>query len=341
MNMIRQVGGSPYNRHQQGMIDLGLSLSAKDPPRVRRALLAAMAVESNFRNLNYGDRDSQGVLQQRPSTGWGAPGNASQDISQFLARARAANRGFQGTAGQLAQSIQRSAFPGRYDEQMGRINDILRSRGVAAAAAAVGSLPGVGTPAVEATAPKLDRALMSRNIRDSFLQGRGRIDLGGLPSLLRRSYDQGTPGTPASFTPGQADTLPSTDARAAPLRADPNGKWGGSKSVASQLAQLGISQGLSATSEKRDRQSTKSGGVSDHWTGSLNSYAYDLSNGSSPTKEMDAAARQILRRLGVQWDGHSPVVVSKNVGGYRVQVLYRTQVGGDHSNHVHVGVRKL
>jgi cell wall-associated NlpC family hydrolase len=115
----------PLTPHQQKMIDLGLSLSAKDPPRVRRALLAAMAVESNFRNVNYGDRDSLGVLQQRPSQGWGAPGNPRQDINQFLARARAANRGFSGTFGQLAQSVQRSAFPERYDQRRAQVNQLL------------------------------------------------------------------------------------------------------------------------------------------------------------------------------------------------------------------------
>jgi len=27
--------------------------------------------------------------------------------------------------------------------------------------------------------------------------------------------------------------------------------------------------------------------------------------------------------------------------GYRIQVLYRTDVGGDHHNHIHVGVKKI
>jgi LysM repeat protein len=35
--------------------------------------LAAAAQESGLRNLNYGDRDSIGIFQQRPSTGWGTP----------------------------------------------------------------------------------------------------------------------------------------------------------------------------------------------------------------------------------------------------------------------------
>src|SRR5215471_16534084 len=33
--------------------------------------LAAALQESNLRNLDYGDRDSVGLFQQRPSQGWG------------------------------------------------------------------------------------------------------------------------------------------------------------------------------------------------------------------------------------------------------------------------------
>jgi hypothetical protein len=36
------------------------------------ALMTAMQ-ESTLRNLDYGDRDSLGLFQQRPSTGWGLP----------------------------------------------------------------------------------------------------------------------------------------------------------------------------------------------------------------------------------------------------------------------------
>src|SRR6266540_3019875 len=107
-----------YTAEQRRNIALARALSRGYGPRVRKSLLEAMAVESSFRNLHYGDRDSQGVLQQRPSTGWGPPGNAETDIRQYLDRAGAlAQRGFRGTAGQLAQAVQRSAFPGRYDQR--------------------------------------------------------------------------------------------------------------------------------------------------------------------------------------------------------------------------------
>lgn len=84
-----------------------------------RAAFAAAKVESNFANLNGGDRDSVGVFQQRPSQGWGS-------VAQILDVGYAAGKFFEavkkvsqsGTIGQIAQRVQRSAFPNRYDEQL-------------------------------------------------------------------------------------------------------------------------------------------------------------------------------------------------------------------------------
>ncbi len=42
------------------------------PPRATSIALAAAYQESKIRNLSYGDRDSVGLFQQRPSQGWGS-----------------------------------------------------------------------------------------------------------------------------------------------------------------------------------------------------------------------------------------------------------------------------
>src|SRR5215217_7723116 len=49
------------------------------PPRAWQVALQAGMTESRLRNLNYGDRDSLGIFQMRPSTGWGDPGQL-QDV---------------------------------------------------------------------------------------------------------------------------------------------------------------------------------------------------------------------------------------------------------------------
>lgn len=117
-----------YTPEQRRNINTALRLTRRDRPKTRRALLEAMAVESNYRHLRYGDRDSVGVLQQRPSQGWGpASENAQTDMLQFLQRARRAmSGGYKGTAGQLAQSVQRSAFPDRYDQRRSEVNALMR-----------------------------------------------------------------------------------------------------------------------------------------------------------------------------------------------------------------------
>lgn len=97
------------------------------PPRVRLAAFEAAIVESGVHNLNYGDRDSLGVFQQRPSQGWGSAAqilDPEYAATQFVTRAIAADRGWM-SAGQLAQSVQRSAFPERYDQVAGQAQSLL------------------------------------------------------------------------------------------------------------------------------------------------------------------------------------------------------------------------
>lgn len=90
--------------------------------------LAAAAQESGLRNLPYGDRDSVGLFQQRPSTGWGTPAQLSDPAYAarlFYGGPTGPNlgrtRGLLDIPGwqdlsvtQAAQAVQISAFPDRY-----------------------------------------------------------------------------------------------------------------------------------------------------------------------------------------------------------------------------------
>ncbi|WP_405684170.1 LGFP repeat-containing protein [Streptomyces sp. NBC_01387] len=80
-------------------------------------------VESHMNNLNCGDRDSLGVFQQRPSQGWGTAEqilDVDYAAGKFFEVAQQMEPGMEGsTAGQLAQAVQRSAYPDRYDEAEG------------------------------------------------------------------------------------------------------------------------------------------------------------------------------------------------------------------------------
>jgi hypothetical protein len=84
------------------------------------ALISAGVVESGMHNITHGDRDSLGFLQQRPSMGWGSPAqvtNVEYATRSFIRRAKQEDHAGQ-TPGQLAQAVQRSAYPDRYDKRM-------------------------------------------------------------------------------------------------------------------------------------------------------------------------------------------------------------------------------
>jgi hypothetical protein len=93
-------------------------------PKIRLATFETAIVESGVHNLNYGDRDSVGVFQQRTSQGWGI-GYSVMDpagaAGEFIRRAKASHMSGPGyTAGQLSQDVQHSGFPLRYDQVQGQ-----------------------------------------------------------------------------------------------------------------------------------------------------------------------------------------------------------------------------
>jgi TP901 family phage tail tape measure protein len=80
------------------------------------SIMTAMQ-ESTLRNLNYGDRDSLGLFQQRPSQGWGTPEqilNPSYAARKFFEHLLAMKGRGKLSLTRQAQAVQRSAFPEAY-----------------------------------------------------------------------------------------------------------------------------------------------------------------------------------------------------------------------------------
>ena len=87
------------------------------PGRAATIGIATAIQESKLRNLDYGDRDSIGLFQQRPSQGWGTleqimdPVYATNAFYDVLVKVE----GYQSLPiTQAAQKVQRSAFPSAY-----------------------------------------------------------------------------------------------------------------------------------------------------------------------------------------------------------------------------------
>jgi hypothetical protein len=97
----------------------GVSVRRGLPPRAASIALATAYQETGIRNLNYGDRDSVGLFQQRPSQGWGTR-------QQLMDPNYAAGRFYDALVkienweaddiNDVAQKIQRSGYPEAYND---------------------------------------------------------------------------------------------------------------------------------------------------------------------------------------------------------------------------------
>ncbi|MFD3910045.1 C40 family peptidase [Streptomyces sp. NPDC058603] len=99
----------------QSIVATGISLQV--PRRGQIVALATAMQESRLRNLTYGDRDSLGLFQQRPSQGWGTaeqirdPVYASERFYKALLKVEGWR---QMTVTQAAQAVQKSGYPDAY-----------------------------------------------------------------------------------------------------------------------------------------------------------------------------------------------------------------------------------
>lgn len=103
-----------------------------------------------------------------------------------------------------------------------------------------------------------------------------------------------------------------------------------------------------AGSQKRSRKNTQGGSTSDHYAGKDDSYAGDFGLGTAfkGNKELATAfAIAIANKAGKPIKSWRPYVGSylniNTPDGYRVQIIWQSLVGGNHYDHVHVGIRKL
>jgi hypothetical protein len=158
-----------------------LSVRRGMPARAATIALAAAYQESDLRNLEYGDRDSLGLFQQRPSQGWGTR-------AQILDPYHAINAFYDALAKvdgytslpvtEAAQEVQRSGFPGAYadHEEDARV----------LASALTGNSPGAFWCTVDDDRPTqsadLDEAGLTRRaaeVRADLTRTFGGLPLGG------------------------------------------------------------------------------------------------------------------------------------------------------------------
>ena len=119
------VGGTTASlepdQARNAAIIAGVAASRDLVPRAVSIGLATAMQESALRNLDYGDLDSLGLFQQRPSMGWGT-------VEQVMDPVYAAGKFFEvmvtvddwqtADIGSVAQAVQRSGYPDAYDQHV-------------------------------------------------------------------------------------------------------------------------------------------------------------------------------------------------------------------------------
>lgn len=151
------------------------------PARAASIALATAYQESDLYNIDYGDRDSVGLFQQRPSQGWGT-------VEQLLDPDYAANafydaleqvEGYEGMEITVAaQTVQRSGFPDAYADH--------EADARALASALTGYSPATFSCDLDGGAPSVDEALLDSGltrradaVRLDILDRFGDLELGG------------------------------------------------------------------------------------------------------------------------------------------------------------------
>jgi hypothetical protein len=102
-------------RNARGIIDLGVLLGL--PPRAEVIALATAYQESWLHNVHWGDRDSLGLFQQRPSQGWGRPKHLmapNYAAAAFYLPLTRLPHWWRMPLTRAAQAVQASAFPNAY-----------------------------------------------------------------------------------------------------------------------------------------------------------------------------------------------------------------------------------
>lgn len=151
------------------------------PARATSIALATAYQESKLLNIDYGDRDSLGLFQQRPSQGWGTreqvldPVYATNAFFDALVKVD----GYEGMEITVAaQRVQRSGFPRAYADH--------EADGRALASALTGNSPATFTCDLDGSAPSAERDLTDSGltaradvVRKELKERFGRLPLGG------------------------------------------------------------------------------------------------------------------------------------------------------------------
>lgn len=177
---------------QRGIVALIIAIGKqrKLPPRAWQIAIQAGMTESGLRSLNYGDRDSQGIFQMRPSMGWGSVAqvtNPTYAVNKFYDVLESVPDWEKHRPGDSAQYVERSGFPDRYHRWESMAVHLVENLGDVVDAAGCGEGVGAALPPNERAATAIKFAMRERG--KPYVWGATGPDSYDCSGLLLRAFE--------------------------------------------------------------------------------------------------------------------------------------------------------
>ncbi|EHY90414.1 C40 family peptidase [Saccharomonospora azurea] len=177
---------------QLGTVSLIISIGKERElsPRAWQVAIQAGMTESGLRNVHYGDRDSLGIFQMRPSMGWGSPEQVTDPayaVNKFYDVLESIPDWEELRPGDAAQAVERSEFPDRYHRWEPMAVHLVETMGEVSDAAGCGTGLGAALPPNEEAADAIEFALDERG--DPYVWGATGPDSYDCSGLMLRAYE--------------------------------------------------------------------------------------------------------------------------------------------------------
>lgn len=281
------TGASDTRTEKQKIVDqivkVGKEMGMSDADIT--AAIATGLVESELRDLDGGDRDSDGVFQQRPSQGWGsAEDTVEQDARDFYEKYRETDPNL--SAGERAQAVQRSAYPDKYGQRMDEAATLYQesqaraNTGTNGSSSSSSSSSGVQQVAVTNWPSNLGGS--SSSAASSALSSSS-------------TSSSSTTTTPTTTTPSTTDTGATTTDGTPTYGIDAANDWAAKQNFQSQFEAVGVSALKSFAGEfgdlfglKETAETAVDNGITNlrNWSLTQNFYGYDAEKIAADTNRM-------------------------------------------------------
>lgn len=161
------VDASKLDDEQKGIVALIVSVGKQRTlaPRAWQVAIQAGMTESGLHNLTFGDRDSLGIFQMRPSMGWGTVAQVTDppyQVNKFFDVLLAVPDWENMRPGDAAQAVERSGFPDRYHKWEPMAATLVQNVGQVVDVVACGTGLGALLPPSQAAAQAIKFALGER-----------------------------------------------------------------------------------------------------------------------------------------------------------------------------------